>query len=523
MTTLCDVCVLGAGHNGLTAAVFLARAGLRVHVLERSSVLGGAARTERPFAKAPELGHSTGAYLLGVMPPELIDRLALPLELVRRDPHYFLPTLDRRSLLLGADAQKNDAQLRAFFSDADANAVARLEAELALLREDLAPAWLQEAFSLEETAERFIRPELREVFMRLCREPVENYLHRFGFQSELLLAMYAVTDGFSGLSASFGMEGTGHNFLVHNMCRLKGSGGTWMIAKGGMGAVSEALAQEARKAGATIHTEAEVLSMEQEAGGWRVSGSFGECQAETIVAGCDPYRLADLVGDALPGSFQERLRGVQRQGTTFKLNLALSDLPTFTCLPERVGQHQTTSHLLPDERDGSVLAQVRQAWDEVAAGRLADFPTMEWYFHTDAEPSLQDQHGNHSAALFVQWVPHTLASSSWDQERQRYADHLISVASRFAPDLPDLIVDTLPLAPPDIEERFGISGGHIHHVDNTVAFDQRVPHRWPLPGLYAASAGCHPAGSVIGAAGHNAAVRVLQDLGKSLVGTGLSE
>ena len=118
--------------------------------------------------------------------------------------------------------------------------------------------------------------------------------------------------------------------------------------------------------------------------------------------------------------------------------------------------------------------------------------------------------------------PHP-ASSSWDQERQRYADHLISVASRFAPDLPDLIVDMLPLAPPDIEERFGISGGHIHHVDNTVAFDQRVPHAWPVPGLYSASAGCHPAGSVIGAAGHNAAVRVLQDLGKSLVGTDLSE
>ena len=115
MVTSCDVCVLGAGHNGLTAAVFLARAGLRVHVLERSSVMGGAARTERPFAKAPELGHSTGVSAGGDA-SELIDRLALPLELVRRDPHYFLPTLDGRSLLLGADAQKNDAQLRAFFS-----------------------------------------------------------------------------------------------------------------------------------------------------------------------------------------------------------------------------------------------------------------------------------------------------------------------------------------------------------------------------------------------------------------------
>ncbi|MAV54629.1 MAG: FAD-dependent oxidoreductase, partial [Phycisphaerae bacterium] len=299
MMNSCDVCVLGAGHNGLTSAVFLARAGLRVHVLERSSVLGGAARTERPFAKAPELGHSTGAYLLGVMPPELMDRLALPLELVRRDPHYFLPTLDGRSLLLGADANKNDDQLRTFFSEADANAVARLEAELAQLREDLAPAWLQEALSITETAERFIRPELRDVFVRLCQEPVEHYLNRFGFKSELLLAMYAVTDGFSGLSASFGMEGTGHNFLVHNMCRLRGSGGTWMIAKGGMGAVSQALADEAKKAGATIETNAEVTAMEREGNGWRLSGSFGECQAETVVAGCDPYRLADLVGDAI--------------------------------------------------------------------------------------------------------------------------------------------------------------------------------------------------------------------------------
>ena len=150
---------------------------------------------------------------------------------------------------------------------------------------------------------------------------------------------------------------------------------------------------------------------------------------------------------------------MQRQGTTFKLNLALSDLPTFTCLPERVGQHQTTSHLLPDERDGSVLAQVRQAWDEVAAGRLADFPTMEWYFHTDAEPSLQDRQGNHSAALFVQWVPHTLASSSWDQEPPALCRSFDLGGQPLAPDLPELIVDTLPLAPLILKSALGSPAG----------------------------------------------------------------
>ena len=151
-------------------------------------------------------------------------------------------------------------------------------------------------------------------------------------------------------------------------------------------------------------------------------------------------------------------------------------------------------------------------WADVEAGRLPDFPTIEWYVHTTVDPSLQDEAGHHSSALFVQSVPYQPAGTTWDAALPSYVEHLLGICDRFAPGTSDLVADALPLTPPAIEARFGITGGHIHHVDNGFAFADRVPYRW-LPGLYAASAGCHPAGSVIGAAGHNAAQCVLADLG----------
>src|SRR5579875_1869789 len=164
-----DAVVIGAGHNGLMAATLLARAGLQVLVVERDTVVGGAARTERPFRRAPELSQSTGAYLLGLMPPELVQVLELDLPVLRRDPHYFLPTLTDRYLMLGSDPAANRASYRSMFTDADADADAALGGEIAALRDDLAPAWLSEPVSVEETAQRWIRPALREVFVDLVR------------------------------------------------------------------------------------------------------------------------------------------------------------------------------------------------------------------------------------------------------------------------------------------------------------------------------------------------------------------
>jgi phytoene dehydrogenase-like protein len=503
-----DVAVIGAGHNALVCALMLARAGLEVEVYEAADVVGGAARTETPFPNVPGLRQSTGAYLLGLMPPELVTTLGIDLPLLRRDPHYFLPTTGSSYLLMGSDRDAVRRQFEEFFSPEDWRADEALQAELTALREDLAPAWLNEVGSVEDVAERYVRPALQETFTNLCRGSVADYLARFDFASEQVVAMYAVTDGLSGLAAGPDTPGSGHNFLVHNMCRLPHADGTWMIVRGGMGTVTGTLAQAAREAGAVIRTNAAVQAVIVEDGavaGLALSDGT-EVRAPVVVGGCDPYRLMSLAGQHFPADVRTRLESAKLPGSTLKVNLALRDLPRFTCLPDTApSPFGATIHLLPD----GGLDAVRAQWADVQAGRLPDFPTIEWYVHTTVDPSLRDKDGHHSSALFVQSVPY---AADWDSLLPPYVEHLLSLCDRFAPGTSDLVADTFALPPPGIEQHFGITGGHIHHVDNAVAFADRMPYATGLDGLYACSAGCHPAGSVIGAAGHNAAVRILHDL-----------
>ena len=471
-----DVVVVGAGHNGLVAATFLARAGLNVVVVEAADTVGGAAKTERPFTKVPGLSQSTGAYLLGLMPPELPRKLGIELPLLRRNPHYFLPTTGDRYLLLGADRDSTRQQYHDFFSAAGLGADEALQAELDVLRADLAPAWLTEPLSSHETAEHYIRPELRSVFVDLCRGSVGEYLDRFGFASDLVKAMYAVTDGLSGLDATWDTPGSGHNFLVHNMCRLPGADGTWMVVRGGMGTVSSMLADLARRAGATIITGSAVTSIEISDGAVRGVVLEGDrsIDAAIVVAATDPFRLRQLVGTAkFPTALNAKLDSWTQYGTTMKVNLALTDLPVFRCLPEPRGQHGATIHLLPQD---DVLGSLRQSYADVKAGKLAECPTIEWYIHTTVDPSLQDVDGHHSSALFVEWVPYAIAGSSWDAERAGYVEKLLSICDLFAPGTSDLVADTFALAPPDIEAHFGMTRGHIHHVDNAFGFADRMPY-----------------------------------------------
>jgi phytoene dehydrogenase-like protein len=510
-----DVIVVGAGHNGLVAALLLARKGLSVTVVEEKDQVGGAVKTEKPFQKAPNLATSTGAYLLGVMPPEIMKATGVDIPVMRRDPHYFLPTTGKRYLLFGSDHASMKQQFISFFSEADWKANERLTTEIGQIRDDVAPTWMQEPLSIEETAEKFIRKELRQVFVDLCRKPVGQYLERFGFRSDLVKAMYAVTDGFSGLFGSWDTPGTGMNFLVHNMCRLPGSDGTWMIVRGGMGTITQMFADAARKAGATILTGKKVEKIVVEGGVAKgVVAGGEELRADTVVVNADPFRMRELAGAAnFDAKYNARIDGYEKPGSTFKVNMALKGLPKFTCLPEDKGQYGPTIHLLPEEKD--VMQGIKDGFAAVQAGKLYDFPTIEWYIHTTVDPTLKDSEGHHNSALFVQWVPKEIQGSTWEKEEAGYVKKLLAICDRFAPGTSDLVVDTFPLHPAKIEKHFGIRNGHIHHVDNSFGFADRLPYRQPIAGLYSCSAGTHPAGSVIGCGGHNSAMRVLKDLGKS--------
>lgn len=510
-----DALVVGAGHNGLVAALVLAKAGERVVVLERADVIGGATRTEYPFARAPNLPQSTGAYLLGLMPPELERMLGVEIPTLRRDPHYFLPTTGERHLLFGSDRAAFERDLRRFFSERDLRAQRALEDELGRFREDVGPTWLDDPLSIEETAERHVRRELREAFVKLCRGSVGEYLEKFDFASDLLKAMYAVTDGFSGLTGGYDTPGSGMNFLVHNMCRRPGSDGTWMVVPGGMGSVPAILARELARYGGRIVTGApvrELVIRDSRVRGVRL-GDGRELDAESVIVNADPFTMLDLAPEhEWPRDYVARVRGLAKPGMTLKLNLALERMPRFRCLPQLPPAFGPTIHLLPDE--ARVLEALRDAFDDARSGRLPDFPSIEWYVHSTIDASLSDEKGRLSSALFVQWVPYEIAGSSWQVEGEAYARHLVSLCDRFAPGTSALVADWQLLPPPAIEAHFGIRNGHIHHIDNSFGFADRLPHATPIAGLYSASAGTHPAGSVIGCAGYLAARRCLRDRGR---------
>jgi phytoene dehydrogenase-like protein len=513
-----DVIIVGAGHNGLVAALFLARKGLKVLVLEETSAIGGAARTERPFASAPELAASTGAHLLGLMPPELLAKMEIELPLVRRDPHTLLPTTGDRYVTFGSNAAQTRDELVRFASEADAKAHEAMQAELSALRDDLARTWLEAPLSIEETAERYVRKPLQRAFIDLCRKPAGDYLARWGFQSELLQSMYAAVAGLPGTGDPWTTPGTGMSFLVQSMGRLPDSGGAWMVVRGGLGTVPRMIADEAIRLGVSVETEAKVGQIVVEGGVAKgvVLKDGTMHHATAIVCNADPFRMRELVGRSLlPADYNARLDGYRKDGGAMKVNLALVGLPELACWPRGAYRQKgfgATTHFLPETNARAASAA---AYASVARGALPEAPSIQVYLHPTLDPSTQDHEGRTSAALFVQPVPYELAGTTWDAEESTYVKHLLALCDRFAPKMSSLVVDAFALHPAKIEQHFGITRGHVHHIDNGFGFADRLPYTTPVQGLYSCSAGTHPAGSVIGAAGHNAAMRVLEDLGKA--------
>ena len=450
------------------------------------------------------------------MPPEILEKTGAKIKFIKRSPHYFLPTLDGKYLTFGCGDEILKNQFTKFFTEQDYFANKKLGEEISMIREDLADSWLKSPLSLEDTSEKYIRKELQKVFINLVTQPVENYLERFDFKSELIIGMYSITDGFSGLTNSFGGKGTGMNFLVHNMCRLPSSDGTFMVVEGGMGSITQEFYRIAKEEGVEFRTNAVVKSIEMKNGS--VNGVVLENEilsSDVILCNCDPFRTRNLIGESvLDQTFNNKLNLLKRNGTTMKVNFVLDKLPTFNFKPDNIDPFSSTIHILPSTENGGkgIIETVKHSFEEVKAGRLSDFPTIEWYTNTISDPSLVDDHGHHNAAFFVQWVPYELSESSWVQEKEQYTKHLVNIVDRFAPDFSSSIVESFTMTPRDIERKFGMSYGHIHHIDNSFGFDQRVPYKWSVPGLYSCSAGCHPAGSVLGAAGHNSANEILDDL-----------
>jgi phytoene dehydrogenase-like protein len=509
-----DVIVIGAGHNGLAAAILLARSGLSVCVVEDKPVTGGAARVEFPFQKAPKVPAQTGAYLIGLVPPELLTRLGVTLDTKPRPRQRILPTTQKGQLVsFGPDLSRTKQDIEQAFSTADATAWEVMTRELSELRADIAPSWLAEPETIEATAERRVRGANRKAFIELCRGSVATYLGRFGWKSEHLMGLFA-TDGIHGSSVDYDAPGSGMTFLVQHMGRLPGGEGSFVEIAGGVGAFTRQLVQAAEKAGVVVQTGkavAQILVTGNSVTGVLLTDG-SELSATTVLSGADPLRTRALVGaDKLPAEYNKRLDALTRDGATLKLNVALAGEPGWSCLPEGQVAGSATVSILPDGPD--VMAALRTARKQMAEGALPDAPPIEWTTTTLPDGTGKDVL---TASVMVHGVPYDLQGTTWAASEESFASKVLTLCEKYAPGLSARIVDVAALHPKKLETHFGISRGHIQHVDNSFGFSDRAPYRTPIGGLYACGAGCHPAGNVIGAAGHNAATRVLADMEASL-------
>jgi phytoene dehydrogenase-like protein len=510
-----DVIVVGAGANGLVCALVLARAGLRVHVLEDRPAVGGGLRSEHPFAAAPRLAAATGTHKLGFVPRDLLRLTGLTLPTRPRDPCAFVPSTTLGAFLLagpGHDAFR-DAVARANDAGAaDAAALAAMHLELDAIVSDLAPAWVAGALGVEETGDRFVRPAHRDAFVALCRGSIGAYVDRFGVRSDLVKSALA-SDALASTFGGWQTPGTGAALLVRHAARGLG-GGADAVVEGGMGAVVRALADAAERAGATIATGQRATQIVVEGNttaGVRLDN--GEVvRALTVISSADPARLRAMIGDAhLTADYMRRVDGFVRVGSIARVNLALSALPRFLALPEERGQHGAVIHLVPGAGTDGV-ARLTTSFAEAEAGRLPAAPPVELVLPTATDPSLRDGEGRHHASLLVPWAPYDLDGTTWAAEEEGWLKSILAVVDSFAPGTSGLVVDAVAMPPKKLESQFGVTRGHAHHVDDAIVFGDRLAYTTPIGGLYACGAGCAPAGGVFGVAGHNAAKRVLADM-----------
>ncbi len=522
-----DVVVIGGGHNGLTCACYLARSGLSVGVFERRSVLGGAAVTEEFH---PGFRNSTASYTVSLLNPKVIRDLRLAehgLRVLERPMQNFLPLPDGRALTAGPDSARTRAAVHGF-SPRDAERLpayyAMLDAAVELLRAQLLetppadPRRLRDLWSALQIGRHFrklaapVQRDIHELFTRSAGDLLDHW-----FESDAVKALFGF-DAVVGNYASPYTPGSGYVLLHHVFGEVNGKSGVWGHAVGGMGAITQAMAAEARRLGVHLETDAPVKRIVTR--GAHATGIELEdgrvVEGNTFAANLGPKPLyLKLLADAdLPAEFRARIERLRVGSATFRMNVALSALPKFTAAP----RDDNGAHLGSGIIFAPSLGYMDRAFAEARLEGMSRRPIVEMLIPSTLDDSLAPS-GAHVASLFCQHFSYTLPDGrDWRQEKALAIDRIFDVIEEYAPNFRSLVVAHSALSPLDLEEKLGLAGGDIFH--GALGLDQLWAarpmlgygdYRTPLKNLYLCGSGAHPGGGVTGVPGHNAAREILRD------------
>jgi phytoene dehydrogenase-like protein len=521
-----DAIIIGAGHNGLVAAAYLARAGRKVLVLERRDIVGGCCITEEVW---PGCKVSSAAYVNSLLRPEIIRDLELAkygFEMIPRSPSSFTPFPDGRYLLMGPDKDLTHREI-AKFSPKDAENYPKYEAMLTRVADFLEPLLVQtppDPFGGLGDVWRTgkIGLALRKLGRTAASEAIEvltgaatPILDRW-FESEQLKVTLA-TDAVIGAFAPPSHPGTAYVLFHHVMGECNGVRGVWGYVRGGMGTISNSIAMAAKARGAEIRTDSPVDRITVKNG--RATGVALKDGTEfhaKVIASCADANVTFLRlmnPKDLPDDFKNEIKKIDYASATVKINALLSEPPSFKCLPSTGygPQHHGTMHIGPS------MEYIERAYDDAKYGKPATNPMIECTMATALDNTLAPP-GKHLMSMFIQYAPYELKGTTWDAERDRFADRCFDIVNEYAPNFKASVIDRRVFAPPDMEREWGITGGNIMQGAMSLSnmFSLRpaagyANYRTPIRGLYLCGAAAHPGGGVMGAAGLNAAREILRD------------
>ena len=519
-----DAIIIGAGHNGLVTAAYLARAGLAVLLLESREVLGGLAATEELFSA---YRFNIGAAGAGMFSPKIIKDLALEkagLSFIENEAALFAPQLDGTALTLWRDNERSiesiatlapaDAgRYQAYLAEQQAlvkalgTALSRTPPDLGQLSAGELFPWLKVGWKLRRSGQ----PDMMD-FLRVLPLPVRDYLDSWFVNKALkgVLAIPAVAGGMPGPYAA----GTTLMMLYHQLGGMNGGYRTGRFVQGGVGQLSKALAASAQANGAEIHTGFRVASviLDDEKARGVILANGDAVAAQMIVSNADPRRtFFELVGGAhLEPTFMREVANIRYRGMTASVNLALSDLPAFIGATD---EQQLTGYI----SIAPSMEYLEHAYDAAKYGRISPNLVLEATIPSLLDPTLAPE-GHHVMSITVQYAPYHLADGNWDDQREQLGDQVVATLARYAPDLPGLVVQRHVTTPLDWERDFSLTEGQIYHGQmglDQLLFMRPVPgyanYRTPFEGLYLCGAGTHPGGGISGMPGYNAARVILKD------------